>query len=350
MRKYILAIFLLIILAGASFTGGAFFAEKKIGGTTQKAISNENTESSKDLNNAEPADIVEVSEGQKNNSKEPTEEPVEIPVEENKFSFAILGDTQYFKPGSNGGFQKAASNIKKINPDLVFAVGDLVSSCGGGADCESKLNSWKNTLGPLGSKAYVMQGNHDRTGEDKADAVWQRVFSYLPANGPAGFAKFAYSFDYKNSHFVVLDSDKPKENDINSVQLDWLEKDLSANRKDYNFVFFHEPAYPTNSKIGESLDESPKDRDRLWNILVNNKITAVFSGHEHIQSRRKVNGIYQFGFGNTDSFNHDAPKPGTAEYFYIGQAFGMVEINSDAITVKTYSADGKLLNSFELKK
>lgn len=340
--KRFLTIFALILFAAGAFSAGIFVAEKKIKKTSKKIILNIPEE--QDKKTKEDDSKIEIVGGN-------TEE--EISPETNaasgvKFSFAILGDTQYFKAGTNGGYQQAVSSIKKINPNLIFSVGDL-ASCDGGNECDMKYNNWKNVLGDFSSKTYMMQGNHDRIGEDKADSSWQKVFS-LPTNGPFGFSELVYSFDFENSHFVVLDSDKPKENDINAAQLSWLEGDLAKNKKENTFVFFHEPAYPTNSKMGESLDVNAKDRDNLWNILTSHKVTAVFSGHEHIQSRRKVNGLYQFVFGNTDSFNHLAPKPGTAEYSHIGQAFGMVEISGKEITVKTYSVDEKLLNSFVLAK
>lgn len=348
MAKKIFLIILLLFLTSASFVVGAFISNKKtsveIKRTPESAVSQE---SNKDVPESNESNIEIV-------GVKPEETKEEIPDQsdqksENKFSFAILGDTQYFKPGTNGGYQTAVSNIKKNNPNMIFAVGDL-SSCDGGLDCENKYNNWKSVLGNFASKTYPMQGNHDRVGKERADSVWEKVFNYLPSNGPSGFVKFTYSFDFEDSHFVVLDSDKPKENIINETQRNWLESDLSKNKNKNIFVFFHEPAYPTNSKIGEGLDANAKDRDALWNILTKYKVKAVFSGHEHIQSRRKVNGIYQFVFGNTDSFNHLAPKPGTAEYSYIGQAFGMVEVNGDEITVKTYSVQGNLLNSFILPK
>lgn len=284
-----------------------------------------------------------------NDAEEKTENlPETIIPSVSEFSFAILGDTQYFKPGSGGGYQTAVANIKKNNPNLVFAVGDLVSSCDKKEECEGKLSAWKNALGTLSGKTYATQGNHDRTGKDKADSAWEKAFSNFPSNGPQGYKKFTYSLDFENSHFVVLDSDKPKENDINKTQLDWLEGDLTRNKKENIFVFFHEPAYPTNSKIGESLDVNSGNRDRLWNILARYKVKAIFSGHEHIQSRRKVGGLYQFGFGNTDSFNHLAPKPGMAEYSHIGQAFGIVKVAGKEITVNVYSVNGVSLNSFKI--
>jgi len=343
MKRYFIIIFSIIFLSAVAFLAGIFVAEKKIEKTSKKVTENIPKEQGKkaEENNNNNIEIVGGNIEEKASLETDTESEV-------KFSFAILGDTQYFKAGTNGGYQQAVSSIKKMDPNLIFSVGDL-ASCDGGSECDTKYNNWKNVLGSFSSKAYMTQGNHDRIGEEKADSSWQKVFN-LPTNGPSGFSELVYSFDWENSHFVVLDSDKPKESNINGTQLDWLEGDLAKNKKENIFVFFHEPAYPTNSKIGESLDVNAKDRDRLWNILTSHKITAVFSGHEHIQSRRKVNGLYQFVFGNTDSFNHLTPKSGTAEYSYIGQAFGMVEISGKEITVKTYSIQGKLLNSFVLAK
>src|SRR5665647_1636144 len=115
-----------------------------------------------------------------------------------------------------------------------------------------------------------MMGNHDRTGRSSSDSAWQNTFD-LPTNGPDGYSELVYSFDFQNSHFIVLNSEKSKASTIDQVQRDWLEKDLSANKKGNTFVFFHEPAYPVSSKIDASLDAHPDERDALWNILVRYK-------------------------------------------------------------------------------
>lgn len=346
MKNKTILLCILIFLAASSFAGGIFVAEKKARKNPQKIIEN----SLKDKKNIIPDSAsggVEIVELEIQESSEPETEKKQ--EENTKFSFAILGDTQYFEPGTYGDYQKAVNSIKKINPDLVFALGDLVSSCDKEKECEGKINNWKNVLGSLSSKTYVIMGNHDRTGKEKSDDAWRRVFE-LPSNGPEGFFELTYSFDFQNSHFVVLSSDKPEEKKINSVQRNWLEQDLRKNTKENIFIFFHEPAYPTNSKIGESLDANASDRDALWNIFIKHKVTAVFSGHEHIQSRCKVGGIYQFIFGNTDSFDHEVPKAGTAEYSYVGKGFGMVEINGKEITVNTCGIEGNILDRFALQK
>lgn len=270
---------------------------------------------------------------------------------ESSFSFAIIGDTQRFTAGnSNGNFQKAASKIKAMDPALVFAVGDLVSSCDGDSKCSAKYADWKKVVGTLLPKTYATQGNHDRTGDDKTDNIWRSSFAF-PTNGPSGFSEQAYSFDYKNSHFVVLDSDKPKEHLVSGDQRAWLEKDLTANKKENTFVFFHEPAYPVSSKITESLDKEPGERDALWQILEKYNVTAVFNGHEHIVSRRKIGNLYQFVFGSTDAFNHGLPAKGVAEYSNQGQGrFGIVRVNGKEITVETRDPSNKILNSFTFSK
>lgn len=271
--------------------------------------------------------------------------PDTLPNSVSKFSFAILGDTQRFDSNNaGGGFQQAVKNITAKSPDFVMTEGDLLSSCSGG--CEGKFAVWKNILGPLASKTYEVVGNHDRTGGNSSDSAWQKAFN-LPTNGPAGYSELVYSFDFQNSHFVVLNSEKPEEHIINKAQRNWLEADLAADKKENTFVFFHEPAYPVSSKIKESLDAEKSERDALWNILAKYKVTAVFNGHEHIHSRKKIGGIYQFVFGNTDSFDHDLPKPGGADFSHQGRSFGIVEVAGKQITVNLYSVDGHLINSFK---
>ena len=270
-----------------------------------------------------------------------------IQDDQGSFSFAIVGDTKVFSAGNpSGNLQRAAKAIASDKVNFSFVMGDLIQSCDGGAKCEGKFNDWKNAIGPLVSNMYEVVGNHDRTGGDKADVIWQKEFN-LPTNGPAGYSELVYSFDYGNSHFVVLDSEKPQEHVINSVQRNWLEQDLTANKKEHTFVFFHEPAYQTAQNKKDGLDADPQERDALWNILVKHKVTAVFNGHEHLHTRKKVGNIYQIVIGDTNSTDDDFPQPGLSDYSYKGKSFGIVTINSEKVNLKMYTVDGKELNSFD---
>jgi 3',5'-cyclic-AMP phosphodiesterase len=273
-----------------------------------------------------------------------------IENESSVFSFAIIGDTQYFKSAnSNGYFQTVVKDIATMNPDLIIATGDLVGSSDNYSEYAKKFSDWKKIDAPLLSKTYAAMGNHDNI-ENKGVKAWQDAFNF-PTNGPAGYSETVYSFDFKNSHFVFLNSNHEKEHLVNAEQRTWLDQDLTKNKKTNTFVIFHEPAYPVSSKITEGLDKNPGERDALWQILKKYDVTAIFSGHEHIVSRRKVDGIYQFVFGSTDAFDHDLPGAGVAEYAVQGQGrFGIAQVKGKEITVKTYSADKKELNSFTFSK
>jgi 3',5'-cyclic AMP phosphodiesterase CpdA len=352
MKKY-LVIFVIVLFAGTGFRADAQSADSKplfsfrgvlfgilkdIGTEATNIISSVHNPFSQSATDAPPA-------AQTNS--------------ESAFSFAIMGDTQNFSAGNpKGNFQTVVGDISKHKVDLVFSTGDLTGSCESYTECLKKHTDWKNIDAPLLSKTYAAMGNHDNIG-DKGDKAWQDAFSF-PANGPNGYSELTYSFDFKNSHFVVLDSDSPDMHEINGEQRAWLEKDLAASHKENNFVFFHEPAFPVSSKAGESLDKNPGERDALWNIFDKYNVTAVFNGHEHIVSRRKIdssvlpsvkNAIYQFVFGSTDSFDHDLPDPGVVEYANQGQGrFGIVSVNGKEITVKTMSADNQEFNSFTFAK
>jgi len=272
------------------------------------------------------------------------------PASPDTFSFAVIGDSQEFNAGDKkGSLKKAVSNIQNSNPDLVMTLGDLVSSCDGDNSCRNEYDNWKQVMQPILDKTKEVQGNHDRAGKDKADKIWQDEFN-LPTNGPADYSELTYSFDFGNSHFIVLDSQKPEDHAIDEIQRKWLEQDLFSNKLENIFVFYHEPAYPVSSKINESLDVKKDDRDALWNIFKKYNVTAVFSGHEHIASRKNIDGIYQFIIGNTDSFNHNLPKSGMAEYSYKGHHYATVTVKGKEVTAKVHKVDGILLDTFVMPR
>jgi hypothetical protein len=262
-----------------------------------------------------------------------------------KVTFAVIGDTKSFTSNPNGNLEKAVKSLSNQTFDFAFVMGDLVSSCDGGNSCTTKYDSWKSIMSPILSKTYEVQGNHDRTGGDKADAVWQKEFN-LPTNGPSGYSELAYSFDAGDSHFVVLTSEKPKGNTINDVQRNWLDQDLANNEKENTFVFFHEPAFQMSQDSEDALDANPKERDLFWNILKKYKVTAVFNGHLHMIARKSQDGIKQFVIGDTDSTADDVPQSGLTDFGLAGHHYAIVSTSGKTVDVKIYSLDGNVENDF----
>jgi len=263
------------------------------------------------------------------------------------FSFVVFGDTKEFHANSSSGnLEKAVAQVKGQDLKAVFVMGDLINSCDGGSSCLSKYNEWKSVMSPLLSKTYEVVGNHDRTGGDKADAAWRKEFS-LPQDGPDGYKDLVYSFDIGNSHFVVLDSEKPKGNIINSVQRTWLDQDLAATTKEHKFVLYHEPAFQVAQDAEDGLDANPGERDAFWNIVKKYKVDAVFNGHAHIYARKNVGGIEQIVVGDTDSTNDDTVQPGLSDSGYKGKSYAIVTVNGKNINLKLFTIDGKQVDSFD---
>jgi len=281
-------------------------------------------------------------------------------VIDNNFSFAILGDTQLFDlPESKGGFIKAVKNIAKWDVSFVMTVGDLIQGCETSDECENKYEKWKEVAKIIPVRIYPVMGNHDRMDKKIADKMWQESFR-LPDNGPRGYEELVYSFNFKNSHFVVLNSEKPHLHEIDINQREWLENDLKKNKLENTFIFFHEPAFPASYKINQSLDTYKKDRDDFWKIIDEYNVTAVFNGHEHIHTRRLINGeifleaknsIYQFIVGNTDAYEQFASEQSDkVDFHYDDQSFMIVEVDSQKIAMNLYSVEGELINTFNYSK
>ena len=275
------------------------------------------------------------------------------------FSFAILGDSRQFIENKGKNLLSSVKNIEETNVDLVFTVGDMIPECNDEKKCANAFNLWKKNVKPLLPMTYEIQGNYDRSGGDKADVIWRNEFD-LPLNGPDGYDELTYSFNFGNSHFVVLDTEKPKEHRVSETQLDWLDYDLESNSSKENiFVFFHEPAFPVDSEVGDSLDANLRDKNKLWSILDSHNVTAVFNGHENIFSRRSIdkdifpgarNSIWQFVVGNTDAPLEKAKDKNQADFVYSERHYAIVAIEGKNITLNLYTPEGTLVHSFSFSK
>jgi hypothetical protein len=171
---------------------------------------------------------------------------------------------------------------------------------------------------------YPAVGNHDiRGGKDSASLNWRRV-EYKTGNdcrmplkklvghpGPAGTEETTYSWDYENTHLVVLNeywngkkapgSDVATDGDIVPALRKWLEADLAANHKPFTFVFGHEPAFPKHRHVGNSLDEHLENRNAFWDVLKKYHVRAFVSGHVHFYYKELHDGVYQICDGTAGS-------------------------------------------------
>ena len=165
---------------------------------------------------------------------------------------------------------------------------------------------------------YPGVGNHEA--ETAADMTWIRdeynngngvrtpLKNFTNQDGPLTSKETTYSWDYGNAHFVQLNeywdggSDVGANGDVIPALRGWLAADLAANAKPYVFVFGHEPAFPVNRHVGDSLDAEPPNRDAFWSLLEEHDVNAYIVGHTHYYSKRRgdrngAGGVWQIDAG-----------------------------------------------------
>ena len=210
------------------------------------------------------------------------------------FRFAVMGDTRdYSGDGINVKTMKAIlEKIKQEKVDFIVVTGDMITGSAKSSIHLNRLKKWKGIIERYGISFYIGVGNHEIESELSENIV-RSVFE-MPENGPSGFKELIYSFDYKNAHFVMLDTEAFNNfHAIGEVQLKWLKEDVEKNQKKTIFIFGHDPAYPVYNHIGSSLDKYAVERDELWGIFKKYKVSAYICGHEHLYNMSIHDGVYQ---------------------------------------------------------
>jgi hypothetical protein len=213
------------------------------------------------------------------------------------FSFISMADSRGTSNGVNDNvLSSIADAIVQEDANFVLFPGDLVNGSVHDGTLASQLNHWRDIMAPVyssdmyGAKVYAGPGNHEILNSG-SEGVWQSIFSDLPSNGPTGETYMTYSFDYLNSHFVMLNTDRA--GSPHTINYDWLANDLAAASADHIFVFGHQPAYPAGPHRGYSLDANPDQRDAFWQLLVDHNVDIYFAGHEHLYNHIEVDGVHQ---------------------------------------------------------
>jgi 3',5'-cyclic AMP phosphodiesterase CpdA len=230
--------------------------------------------------------------------------------------FVVFGDC-----GQNTSGQKGvAYHAWQAKPDFVAITGDIVYGKGLISEYRKKYFPIYNsaTAAPdsgaplIRSTLFVSSpGNHDIGGSDLGatpDGLAYFLYWSQPLNGPlsspsepgappakgpaaalqpfldsAGkqFPRMAsYSFDYGNSHWTVLDSNKYAEWTSPALR-DWLKKDLAAAQSSqWRFVIFHHPGF--NSSKAHFKDQWMR---LLAPVFEQGKVDIVFAGHVHNYQR-----------------------------------------------------------------
>ena len=158
-------------------------------------------------------------------------------------------------------------SIKNDNrqTDVTLLVGDNAYAIGTDEEYQNNFFNIYQNYFLKNNVLWAAPGNHEyySGSQTSRDIQYFKIFS-LPQNAEAGGVpsgpEMYYSFDYGNVHFVGLDSygieqDRYRLYDTLGSQVEWLKKDLAANRQPWTIVFFHHPPYTKNSHDSDSEEE-----------------------------------------------------------------------------------------------
>jgi acid phosphatase type 7 len=201
-----------------------------------------------------------------------------------EFKFLVFGDSQSV---NYDVWRTTLQQAYQANPDAAFLinVGDLVDVGQDYAQWNAWFDAARGVIDTI--SAMPATGNHESYTPERGNYSLPVFFTAqfkLPPNGPAGLIGQTYSFDYGDTHFVMLDSQECEEArflpDMLERQKRWLEKDLAATDKKWKLVFLHRPPYHR-----KSAGSNENIRRAFVPIFDQYHVDIVFNGHEHVYAR-----------------------------------------------------------------
>lgn len=283
-----------------------------------------------------------------------------------EFVFTVDADPHNRDDRFNGElYRSALGNVLSARPDFHIDLGDTFmtekTKPQSYAEAANTFTEMLPYFGVIGADVplYLVNGNHEGElgwllprGKETKLPVWaaQLRQAYYPNPVPNAFYSGSttvdpalgavrdgyYAWTWGDALFVVLDpfwytANKPKSEDLDNnwnwtlgkEQYDWLKNTLETSSTKYKFVFTHHLVGGVNEGRGgveaakffewggKNADGSDGfDQHRpgwglpIQQLLVNNKVSAVFHGHDHVFVKQEWQGIiYQ-----------EVPQPSNADY------------------------------------
>lgn len=206
-----------------------------------------------------------------------------FPSQDSIFQFAVISDlTGGYR--YHGAFEQAVTKIKRLVPDFVMSVGDLIE--GYTEDQPQVLRWWEqfdNWVNRFECPFFYVPGNHDLTNPGMTKIYEER------------YGRTYYHFIYQNVLFLVLSTEDGNPGvtggpgNMGQEQIQYFKKVLNEHQEvKWTLLFMHRPLWYEDEPGFDAMELLLKDR----------KYT-VFAGHAHVYQKEKRHGRDYFTFATT---------------------------------------------------
>ncbi len=216
------------------------------------------------------------------------------------------GDTMPF-PVDTTALNPIIRQIAKLSPLPQFVIfgGDMAYR--GYMNDSYQFDYFKSLFKPItdqGITLYTALGNHELYHHHSSYGMlkvnqehYQSAFTDNPSNGPTGYNRLAYTLTHSgtSSFFAILDPYYVNQDTIHTglgghidtVQMNWLKKQVAASGALHKFLVIHTPYYYVNE---DSTEPSSADTTmtRLWSFIDVNRFDMYLCGHSHLYSRKTI--------------------------------------------------------------
>ena len=245
-----------------------------------------------------------------------------VPNRPESLKFAAIGDNGTGETPEYDLARQMDLWHRRFAFDMVIMLGDNMYGTQRPEDFVLKFERPYKPLLDAGVKFYASLGNHDRPSND--------TYKHFNMNG----ARY-YTYARHNARFFVLDT-----NDLDAVQLDWLEKALGRSNELWKIAYFHHPLYSDGGRHGGEVEL----RVRLEPLFLKYHVNVVYSGHDHIYERiTPQKGIQYFVSGAGGQLRRGDLKrsANTAAGFDEDCSFMLNEIVGDDLFFQVVSRTGQ---------
>jgi Icc protein len=223
------------------------------------------------------------------------------------FSFIFMTDI-HLQPENNGIpiFNKAIQRANLLKPNFVITGGDNIRDALGQSweRSDSLYNLFITKSKKLEAPVYTTLGNHDIFGLYNKTGEWLKHPEYGKNMYENRLVNRFYSFDFRNWHFVILDSNGINEKNqyigfIDSLQIAWLKNDLEQLNKNTPIVIIsHIPLLSVERLVLVGFEDGIPNTCLVTNarkvieILQRHNVKMVLQGHSHFREDILYNEIH----------------------------------------------------------